>query len=89
MYGQNLSEYTILYFLPLSQSFAPLTLGYNRPPRKDRKISTVADTIDAFLFSPVSQRKRVRHKDMPTPSAFQAKLVCGLNSLIMVTKEEG
>ena len=65
-FGTSLSEFTVSYFLPLPQSFAPSRADYSKLASASDALPTVADTMDSFYFLPSS--KKVRREGKPPPS---------------------
>ena len=57
-FGESLSEYSVCYFLPLPQSFTPSEAVYGKLSAERNAFPTVADSMDAVLFSPTSHRKK-------------------------------
>ena len=71
-FGKGLSEYTISYFLPLPQSFAPSASVHSKLLSENNSLLTVADTMDASLFSPASDRKKIKCAEDVLPTRRSA-----------------
>ena len=74
-FGTSLSEFTVSYFLPLPQSFAPSRADFSKLASASNVLPTVANTMDSFLFSPSSKKARREGKPPPSQkSTFQLEM---------------